>query len=67
MSTDVIRFGTSNAESSNQGHFSSAALKLYLELTFPLMLVTFAAWGVVYHYIKTRGGMDVDWVGYMSQ
>jgi len=49
MSTDIIHFQP--AESGGSGRiYESAALKLYMEITVPLMLITFAAWYGVYKF-----------------
>ena len=53
MSTDIVRWN-----SDNDGHsvrvVSSGALWLYLIITLPLMVVTFAGWYGVYWWVNTK-------------
>ncbi|TVY55321.1 hypothetical protein LCER1_G003907 [Lachnellula cervina] len=52
MSTDIIHF---QAESNTYGKiFQLGALELYLAITIPLMVVTFAAWYLVYRWLNRR-------------
>ncbi|KAF2444642.1 hypothetical protein P171DRAFT_513703 [Karstenula rhodostoma CBS 690.94] len=53
MSTDIIKFGDDNEQ-----HFQWKGLKLYLEICFPLMLLTFFAWFIVYKYVNRERNRD---------
>lgn len=65
MSTDIVRF---KSDPVPHKQFSGAALKLYLELTLPLILATFAVWGIMYHRsIRRPGAMDVNYSPIMSR
>jgi len=61
MSTDIIRFSSSDV-GTHQRNFSSEALKLYIAITLPMMFLTFMAWWVVYRYVnrKTRAAHDIE-------
>ena len=48
MSTDIVQFENSNGGGPGPKVFQSDALKLYIYITLPLMVLTFAAWGVIY-------------------
>jgi hypothetical protein len=48
MSTDILQF------TNNQEDFSPRALQIYLAVTIPFMVLTFAAWRIVYVYTKKR-------------
>lgn len=49
MSTDIIKFP------SQEGGFQWPALRIWLEVTVPLMVVTFVAWLIVHR------GVERDW------
>lgn len=53
MSTDIVRW---NAD--GDGHpvrtVSSEALSLYLQITLPLMVITFGGWYGVYWWVNTK-------------
>jgi hypothetical protein len=51
MSTDILQFQTTESGSA-QEVFQLDALTRYLEITLPLMLITFAAWYVVYWWVN---------------
>lgn len=61
MSTDIIRF-QNDQNGEPQRVFHSKALQLYLMITLPLMLLTFAAWYFVKRRIgrKTRQNTDEE-------
>lgn len=46
MSTDILQF------TNNKEDFSPRALRIYLEITIPFMVLTFGAWRVL--YVLTR-------------
>jgi hypothetical protein len=48
MSTDILQF------SDNKEDFSSKALQIYLAATIPFMVLTFAAWRILYIWTKRR-------------
>lgn len=48
MSTDILQF------TNNQEDFSFRALQIYLEVTIPFMVLTFAAWRILYVWTKKR-------------
>ena len=45
MSTDIVQFQGSEPGLED---FQLGALKLYIYISVPLMVLTFAAWGVIY-------------------
>ena len=64
MSTDIIRFQPQQGPGEV---FQPGALKLYLAITIPMMLVVFAAWAIVYRCVDRRqdlkeyGGRPSGW------
>lgn len=65
MSTDIITWQTTQ-ESGKV--FQLGALQLYLAITIPMMLLVFAAWGIVFWWVNRRqdlkefGGKSSGWV-----
>jgi hypothetical protein len=65
MSTDIVKF-PSTQESGKV--FQLGALQLYLAITLPVTLATFAAWALVYLYVnrkqelKEYGGKFIKWL-----
>jgi hypothetical protein len=53
MSTDIIRWN-SDADGRLKKIVSTGALQLYLTITLPLMIGTFAAWYGVYWWVNTK-------------
>ena len=53
MSTDIIRFQT-GASDEPKRVYSSQALELFLEISLPLMAVTFLVWLIWNHYQNGR-------------
>lgn len=53
MSTDIIRYQT-NKEGSSVKVVQSGALRLFLAITLPMMVITFAAWYIVYWWVHNR-------------
>jgi hypothetical protein len=52
MSTDIVRFQKGDSGKS-ESVFSLEALRLFLAITLPLMVVSFLAWGVFYYWVTT--------------
>jgi hypothetical protein len=50
MSTDILQFQTTDSGSA-QEIFQLDAFTRYMEITIPLMLITFAAWYAVYWWV----------------
>lgn len=55
MSTDIIQF--QSPEESGK-IFQLEALKLYLAITIPMMLIVFAAWAIVYRYVNRKQDLE---------
>ena len=53
MSTDIVKFEGENGGPGPEV-FQSDALKLYIYISIPLMVVTFAAWGIIYKLEKWK-------------
>ncbi|KAF2139611.1 uncharacterized protein K452DRAFT_275029 [Aplosporella prunicola CBS 121167] len=53
MSTDIVRFGSENPASPKK-KVSVEAIKLYMAVTLPLMVMTFGAWYGVYLWVNKR-------------
>jgi hypothetical protein len=53
MSTDIIRFQKGDSGKPERV-FSLEALRLFLAITLPLMVVSFLAWGVFYWVTTLR-------------
>jgi hypothetical protein len=49
MSTDIVQFQDSNGGPGPEV-FQWPALRLYIIISIPLMVVTFAAWGIIYKW-----------------
>ena len=49
MSTDIVQFQGPNGGPGPKV-FQSDALKLYIYISIPLMVLTFAAWGAIYKW-----------------
>jgi len=47
MSTDIVKFEGPNGGAGPKV-FQSDALKLYIYISLPLMVLTFAAWAIIY-------------------
>lgn len=55
MSTDIIRYQRGDDGTGPERKvFSAAALKLFVEICGPLMLITFVAWGVFYWWVNRK-------------
>jgi hypothetical protein len=54
MSTDIVKFPVSSVTNKPEKVFAHDALKLFFEITFPLMLITFLAWGAFYWWVTWR-------------
>ena len=59
MSTDIVQF-QSHGNGPPRKVYSSAALILFLEISLPLMAVTFVVWLVVYAYLNWRQKLDEE-------
>lgn len=59
MSTDIVRFQPTR-KGKTQKTFQQGALQLYLAITVPLMLFTFAAWYAVKWRASQRKSREVD-------
>lgn len=53
MSTPIVQFNPPPSDGQPRKVFSSAALKLYLVITLPLMVLTFISWAF-YKYAERR-------------
>ena len=53
MSTDIVHWDR-NTEGYSQENFQLPALKVYLIITLPLMVVTFASWYGVYWWVDRK-------------
>ena len=54
MSTDIVRFPNTNA-GPFEGFFSRGALKLYLLISLPLVVITLVGWYGFYHWEIRQG------------
>lgn len=53
MSTDIVQYQVS-ADGKSQEIFQLGALQLYLAITLPMMLLTFASWYGVYFWVDRK-------------
>jgi hypothetical protein len=62
MSTDIVKFQTESATGSGKLRrvYSSGALKLFVEITVPLMAATLVAWFVAAWWIDRRQKRAVE-------
>lgn len=54
MSTDILQFSKIEGSNKFEENYSPEALKRYVEITVPLMTVTFVAWYLVYLWVDKR-------------
>lgn len=54
MSTDILQYSKIDGSNKFEENYSSEALKRYVEITVPLMAITFAAWYFVYLWVDKR-------------
>lgn len=54
MSTDIVKFPTTPEQQDAGKVYHPAALNLYLEVTLPMMVLTFAAWAAMYQWSKRK-------------
>jgi hypothetical protein len=53
MSTDIIQYQGTNPGKDGE-IFSLPALKLFLAISLPMMVLTFLAWGAIYYWARWR-------------
>jgi hypothetical protein len=53
MSTDIVHWDR-NTDGDSQENFQLPALEVYLIITLPLMVVTFASWYGVYWWVDRK-------------